>query len=254
MMGYKDNLVQHVRVQFADMILRDQFVVDKSGVKCLEIVGASFIADEDAIFGKVNYDYVKREIDWYESQSLKVADIPPPIPAIWQQVSGKTTGEINSNYGYLIFSRENQDQFLNVVDELTKNPFSRRAVMIYTRPSIWSEYNRDGMSDFICTNAVQYFLRDGYLDVVVQMRSNDAFYGYRNDLAWQRHVQALVLRDLNLLRPENDKYELGQIYWNAGSLHVYERDFYLVDWFLRKGVHHVTKAEYRSTFPDSPWS
>lgn len=251
MLGYKDNTIANVRVQFADMLLRDQFVTDKTGVKCLEIVGASFICDEDTIFGEVNYDYVKREIEWYESQSLNVADIPPPIPAIWQQVSGKTTGEINSNYGYLIYSEGNYSQFGEVLKELTANPNSRRAVMIYTRPSIWWEYNLDDMSDFICTNAVQYFIRDGYLDAVVQMRSNDAWAGFRNDLAWQRHVLQHLWIRLKEVYPE---LEVGQIYWNAGSLHVYERNFYLVDWYLRKGARHVTKEEYRSTFPDSPWS
>lgn len=259
MIGYLDNRVAQVRKLFADMLLRDQFVTDKTGVKCLEIVGASFVADEEAIFGKVNQDYVRREIDWYESQSLRVDDIEPPVPAIWKAVAGKTTGEINSNYGYLIGSGANYSQYDNVLAELIQNPQSRRAVMIYTRPSIWWEYNADGMSDFICTNAVQYFIRDGFLDVVVQMRSNDAWAGFRNDLAWQRHVHVKLLNEINNRNRQtfgdgNVPLELGTIHWNAGSLHVYERDFYLVDWFLKKGESHVTKEDYRSTFPDSPWS
>ena len=45
------------------------------GSRTIEIVGSMFIADEDAIFGEVNWDYVKREEAWYESQSLNVNDI-----------------------------------------------------------------------------------------------------------------------------------------------------------------------------------
>lgn len=257
-LSYRDNTVLNVRNHFSDLLLREQFVVDKTGVKMLEITGASFVADEEVIFGTVNRDYVAREIEWYESESLNVNDIPPPVPAIWKQVAGKTTGEINSNYGYLIKSPHNYGQFNHVLIELLRNPFSRRAVMIYTRPSIWNEYDRDGMSDFICTNAVQYFIRDGYLDVVVQMRSNDVTYGFKNDLAWQLHVRDELLSALNLNRRlrliENPELSPGRIYWNAGSLHVYERDFYLVDAYLRKGVHDVDKQEYKLTFPDSPWS
>lgn len=51
--------------------------------------------------------------------------------------------------------------------------------MIYQRPSIWYEYNLDGASDFICTNSVAYYIRDGKLHCSVSMRSNDVVYGYK---------------------------------------------------------------------------
>jgi thymidylate synthase len=186
----------------------------------LEIRSASFVADEPAIFGKVNEDYVARELAWYESMSLNVNDIPGGPPAIWKQVADKE-GYINSNYGWCIWSPMNGNQYDNVVAELKKNPDSRRAVMIYTRPSMWNKYNINGMSDFMCTNAVQYLNRYGKLFAVVQMRSNDVVFGYKNDYAWQSHVLDKLCAELGLMR--------GDIYWNAGSLHVYERHFDLVD-------------------------
>ena len=69
----------------------------------VEIVGASFIADEPAIFGEVNKDYVQRELNWYHSMSLNVNDIEEPILAIWKSISDND-GFINSNYGWCIFS------------------------------------------------------------------------------------------------------------------------------------------------------
>ena len=195
------------------------FVTDKTGVKMLEIINASFVADEPSIFGKVNYDYVMREIQWYESQSLNVNDIPGGAPAIWQQVSDPE-GWINSNYGWCIFSPDNGEQYHNVLDELKRNPDSRRATMIYTRPSMWSDYNKNGMSDFMCTNTVQYLIRNDKLHSVVQMRSNDVVYGYKNDYAWQQTVLGKLSTDLGI--------EIGDIHWNVGSLHVYERHFDLV--------------------------
>lgn len=196
-----------------------KFVKDKSGVKMIEIISANFLADEPAIFGEPNQDYIQRELEWYKSMSLNVADIPGGPPAIWKQVAS-TQGWINSNYGYLIWHEENWNQYQNVVEELRRNPESRRAVMIYTRPMIWHDYNIDGMSDFICTNAVQYFIRDGKLVTVVQMRSNDVVFGYKNDFAWQQHVSLMLCDELAV--------ELGDIIWNVGSLHVYERHFDLV--------------------------
>ena len=38
---------------------------DKTGVKCIELIGASFLADEPAIFGTPNIDYIQKEINWY---------------------------------------------------------------------------------------------------------------------------------------------------------------------------------------------
>ena len=70
-----------------------------------------------------------------------------------------------------------------VKEELKANPNSRRAIMIYNRPQIWNEYNIDGCNDFICTNSVAYYIRNGELHCSVSMRSNDVVYGYKNDYA-----------------------------------------------------------------------
>ena len=92
--------------------------------------------------------------------------------------------------------------------------------MIYQRPSIWKEYNENGKNDFICTNAVTYYIRDDKLNCVVQMRSNDVVFGYKNDFAWQQFVLNELAEELSV--------ESGDIVWQAQNLHVYERHFDLV--------------------------
>lgn len=211
--------VSDIRKEFIRKLCNNEYVIDKTGVYTLEITGGTFIADEPAIFGEVNWDYVQREIEWYESCSRNVNDIPGKTPAIWEQVSDKD-GMINSNYGWCIFSSENGYQYTNCVKALKNDPDTRRAIMIYTRPSMQVDYNSNGMSDFMCTNTVQYLQRNGYLHAVVQMRSNDAIFGYKNDRAWQDYVLGMVADETG--------YPKGNIYWNAGSLHVYERHFNLV--------------------------
>ena len=118
-----------------------------------------------------------------------------------------------------------------MVDELSKNPDGRRATMIYNRPSIWVEYNENGKSDFICTNAVTYYIRDNKLHAVVQMRSNDVVFGYKNDYAWQCEIMNLIVKQY---REKNNSQDLlvGNLYWQVQNLHVYERHFNLlkVDW------------------------
>ena len=209
--------VKDIRNHFIDELMDSNFVTDKTGVKTIEMIGATFEADEPTIFGEVNDEYVERELEWYESMSLYVDDIPGITPAIWKQVADRA-GKINSNYGWAIYHKDNHLQYVRVFNELLHLPNSRRAVMIYTRPTMWEDYKRDGMSDFMCTNTVQYMIRNQQLVAIVQMRSNDVVFGYRNDYAWQKHVADTLTTDLGLTKEP-------KIIWHVGSLHVYERHF-----------------------------
>jgi len=216
------NIVKDIREIFVQKFNDDEFVTDKTGVKTIEIIGASFLADEVAIFGTPDQNYIDREIQWYESQSCNVNDLVP-TPKIWQEISDKD-GMIHSNYGHLIFSAENKHQYKRCLEHLSLNSNTRRAVMIYTRPTMHTEYNLNGMSDFICTNAVQYLIRDNMLHAIVQMRSNDVVFGYRNDSAWQEYVLNKLANDLGIAA--------GGITWQVGSLHVYERHFKYIEEFI----------------------
>jgi len=212
--------VTTIRAKLIQAYKDQDFVIDKTGVKTIELIGESFIADEDWIIRKPNYEYIERELKWYESQSLYVKDIPGETPAIWNQVASKS-GKINSNYGQLIWSSDNFNQYNNVLNELEKNPNSRRAVMIYNRPSMHYEYNVNGMSDFICTYANTFMIRNGKLISHYLMRSNDAVFGYDNDVHWAMHVQKRLANALNV--------ECGDIIWTATNLHVYERHFKFIE-------------------------
>ena len=242
--------VPFIRESLSHLLMAKDFVTDKSGVRTIEIVNANFIASDPLIFGAVNEEYVQRELEWYKSRSLNVNDIPGGPPQIWKQVADKD-GIINSNYGWCIFSAENNDQFYHVATELEERPDSRRAVMIYTRPTMWGDHNKNGRSDFMCTNSVQYLIRKGQIHAVVQMRSNDVVFGYRNDWHWQSHVLDRLIEVVNLRTGQG--YTRGDIHWNVGSLHVYSRHFYLVDNYIKTGEVHIAKDEYRNLYPLSEW-
>lgn len=215
--------VQDIRKQFIEKLASEDFIIDKSGVKTIEIVGATFIADEDVIFGSLNTDYAQKELKWYKSQSLNVYDMSSP-PQIWQQICDKN-GFINSNYGYLIYSKENDEQYKNCLRTLRKDKDTRRAMMIYTRPSIQYEFNRNGMSDFLCTNTVQIIIRDNKLNYILNQRSCDAIFGAKNDLYWARYVQSQLVEDL---KDDYSELKIGNLIYQIGSLHIYERHFQLV--------------------------
>jgi thymidylate synthase len=226
--------VSDIRKHFVNELEAERFTTDKTGQKTIEIIGASFHADEPAIFGTPNEKYIQAEIEWYESLSTNIYDIHKgsegDAPAAWKYAADHH-GNINSNYGTLIWSNKYCSQYHNALGELVSNPDSRRAIMVYNRPSIWYEFNENGKSDFICTNAVTYYIRDNQLHAVVQMRSNDVVFGYKNDYAWARYVMEKLCNDYNItIAFKNDRPDItpGNLYWQVQNLHVYEKHFNLV--------------------------
>ncbi len=203
-----------------------------------EMRGVSFTADSDAIFGTPNKDYIKAELEWYygynekdpySSTVHKLADIYGKRVKIWDQVCNDSW-QVNSHYGACIFRPSivngHMSQYDAVLDHLWNDHSSRQAVMYYAPQYIHRTAKEDGMNDHICTSTVQYFINDdNELEVVVNMRSNDAIFGYANDIAWQKSVQKDLCDELShahlYIRP-------GIITWQCGSLHVYPRHFDLI--------------------------
>ena len=233
--------INEVRRQFSNLLLTDRFEVNKDGSRVLEMVGCTFDATgQETIFGKPNYGYINDEIRWYNSMSRKPSDLKS-TPKIWKDIMSRH-GYINSNYGWCIFSNKhtdtyehNHDQYAEVYETLRKHPSSRQAVMIYTRPTMHKDAFDDGMHDFMCTNTVQYLIRDNKLHCVVNMRSNDAVFGYKNDWAWQNHILWRLANDLGI--------PPGNITWQTGSLHVYERHFYLIEEWQKEQNAHLKKLQ-----------
>ena len=99
--------ISEIQTYFIQELKNENFTIDKTGAKTIELIGASFYADEGAIFGKPNYEYIDRELDWYESQSTNINDIygsDREPPEAWQY-SANAHGEINSNYGLLVLAK-----------------------------------------------------------------------------------------------------------------------------------------------------
>lgn len=232
--------VNDIRQLFKEKYHNNEFRIFKDGTKMVELQGIQFECDEDFILREPNYDYAQREVEWYESQSLNVYDIKGNVPAIWKQCAD-VNGDINSNYGWMIWSKENGSQYQNCLWQLVNDPVSRQATMIYNRPSMHIDAVSNHKHDFCCTYAVQCFLNETEiinaklegciskcytLSYLVYMRSNDAVFGFNNDLYWHKYVQNKLCEDIG--KQLNCTVIPDNIIWHAGSLHVYERHFNLL--------------------------
>lgn len=80
-------------------------------------------------------------------------------------------------YGHRWRAAFGRDQILEAIEELRKNPGSRRVVVSMYNPSTDGDARRHGGKDIPC-NTHLYFLRDGdSLDMTVCNRSNDIVWG-----------------------------------------------------------------------------
>lgn len=158
---------------------------------------------------KMPMRYAVGELAWYLSGSNKVKDISR-FAKKWVEISddGETN---NSAYGYRIFSKFGFDQWEHVKALLKKDPNSRQAVIHI------KDANNFPTKDVPCTVYLQFFIRDGKLNLSVHMRSNDIWMGVPYDMFSFCFLQMMMAMELGV--------EIGQYTHYAGSLHLYKRDY-----------------------------
>lgn len=217
--------------ELQEKLKNEEFVIDKSGVKIVEVLDVHIKnlnpLQETLLFKgkKTNEKYVEKEKTWYLSMDRSIINWVDDI-TIWNYCCSKDDKkEINSNYGNLVYSDENFNQFENCLNALKNHKESRQAIILYNRPSIYNEWNENGKSDFICTFYQHFFIRNNKLICIVNMRSNDAVFGFFNDLPWFFYVYRDMYNKLLQYYPD---LEIGYVNFNANSFHVYERHFDLL--------------------------
>jgi len=100
-----------------------------------------------------------------------------------------------------------------IVSTLRKSLGSRQAVM-----TIW-ERSPHFENDMPCMTTMQFLVRENVLDVIVTMRSSDAWLGLPNDMTVFTMMAACVMLEVG-----NKDLCLGRCFINAGSRHLYDKD------------------------------
>lgn len=228
-MNYLAKIFQPYYKELADKIQKEDFVIDKTGCKIVEIIAPRIEIDMNESDGYLDFEsrksprqYCELEHYWYGTESLNINDVNSV--KIWNDICDENN-QINSNYGYLVYSKGNFSQFTHCLNKLKQDKDSRQAIIIYTRPSIQVEWNDLGCSDFICTNFQQFFIRNNVLQCVTSMRSNDAIFGAFNDQPWFASVYMNMYEKLVEVYPDLKK---GSMVFIPNSFHGYERHFDII--------------------------
>ena len=139
------------------------------------------------------------------------------------------------NYG-----GEGFNQLKFVIDELTKSPDSRRAV-IDIRDNKIDPFN----SHPACLQNMQFFIRDGHLHMKLLMRSNDAVEA--------TFMNAFAFVMLHKKVADTLGVAVGTYVHRANSFHCYEKDFGLLQQYITgiktKPIDEIT-YEYEDFFKD----
>ena len=168
---------------------------------------------------KFSPQYAAAEWLWYLSANRSVENIGK-LAAIWRQIQDDKS-EVESNYGTYL-----KPQWQWVIDELMRDNDTRRATIAINQP----HHKHGNDKDYPCTQYIQFFLRQGKLHLAVNMRSNDAVYGFCNDVFTFSMFQQMML---NELRTRGLDVELGRYFHHAGSFHVYERHFEMMKFIIQ---------------------
>jgi len=151
-----------------------------------------------------NKKYADKEWQWYLTKNPNAVEISKSAP-IWKKHMNEKN-EVNSNYGHQ-WHRNNQ--YDKIIEMLKKNNDTRRAVLTLYDGKEIVEYEKDTP----CTLNVGFFIKDGYLNMSVMMRSNDLWYGFCNDQYCFSNLQKDIAKEINL--------PIGEYYHYSMNMHIY---------------------------------
>lgn len=161
------------------------------------------------------------ELFWYLSRTNNLEFIKHYISGIGTESDDNLT--IRSGYGERLFGLRGNDQINNVITLLKERNSSRRAVIqIFDSDDIAKKFK-----SIPCTNTLQFIVRSEKLNLLVNMRSNDAYLGLPHDIFTFTMLQEIVARSLGV--------ELGIYKHCVGSLHLYKKHIGKAEKFLNEG-------------------
>lgn len=200
------------------------------------LYSVDWVADQHSMIGKVNEDWVRRELAWFNSGSNSLELMEGPVPALFKACAG-WDGKVNSAYGHILFGESEElpqppTLYQRIVDTLRNEGLhTRHAVAIISDRDIHELAHKNGRNDFICTNALNIMVdTDNRLHIIAQMRSMDAVFGYRADFSMWHDLMNRLLRDLDELTEQrgDPMVTRGDITFQVANLHVYPRHFELL--------------------------
>lgn len=169
------------------------------------------------------YKYIAAELVFYFAGRNDLEYIQK-YAKFWNSIANPD-GTVNSAYGHLLFNKKNEHgltQWEWAYESLKKDKDTRQALMHFNLP----EHQHYANKDFVCTLNGIFHIRENKLDFTLMMRSNDVILGLPTDVAFFTVLHQQMFTLLKKVYPE---LELGKYTHYVNSMHLYERNFKIVE-------------------------
>lgn len=235
----------HINYQVFQLLEDLEAAGDSSSPRGLQTKSANLATLEiDPLYSVMNFEprefnfkYFAGELAWYLKADTNI-DYINNFSSFWKNIC--PSGHANSNYGSLLLKdhpgSNNVNQLEWVYNSLVKDQNSRQAVAFFNCP----HFQYEGNKDFVCTMYMNFFINKDYLDMKVQMRSNDIYFGLTYDAPWFSSIQQSMYLNLKKVYPE---LKLGMYYHCADNIHFYERHFELTNQILDSSLGNSIKLK-----------
>lgn len=140
---------------------------------------------------------------------------------LMEMLDGILDFEVEKGNWVYTYHQRYADQYQFIIDELRRNPSSRRAVMM-----IWDKTKDDYSDEPPCFNHAQFFIRDNKLHMKVLFRSNDAC------KATFMNAFALVMLQKRIANELGVK--VGTYTHRANSFHCYKKDWDMLAGYVNR--------------------
>ena len=178
---------------------------------------------------RVHFPSIAYELLWFLRGESNVRWLQEHGVTIWDEWAD-ASGELGPVYGvqwrsWPTPSGETIDQITQVVDEIRRNPDSRRLIV-----SAWNPADIPRMALAPCHVMFQFYVSGGRLSCQLYQRSADIFLGVPFNIASYALLTHMVAQQTGL--------EVGDFVWTGGDCHIYDNH-----------VEQVTEQLSRSPYP-----
>jgi thymidylate synthase len=171
------------------------------------------------------------ELIWFLNGETNIKYLKQNNVNIWDLWADKN-GDLGKVYGYQLRKFNGiTDQLNYVINELTINKYSRRAVV-----NLWNASEINEMALPPCHYSFQFNIYKNKLNITVNMRSCDMMLGFPNDICFYSSLLLVISNELNL-KP-------GNICFFISNAHIYNNQIESLAEYLNKKIYKLPKMTF----------
>lgn len=226
----------------ADVLANGEHKSDRTGTGTRSVFGRQLRYDLAEGFPlvttkRVHFKSIALELLWFLRGDSNVRWLQERGVTIWDEWADED-GELGPVYGVQWRSwptpgGETIDQIQQVIDEIRRNPDSRRLIV-----SAWNPADIPSMALAPCHALFQFYVADGRLSCQLYQRSADMFLGVPFNIASYALLTHLIAAQTGL--------EVGDFIWTGGDCHIYDNHVEQVTEQLTREPHPLPTLRLRA--------